>query len=94
MKTFSQIDCLPQISEILLIDDPHRVLSEFLLLTRTFFLQVLNLLKEGECESFDTMSLLRNLGQVRTNLVDVEDGNIQSSHFQEEEDLSKFKGTC
>ncbi|XP_058239068.1 pannexin-1b [Hemibagrus wyckioides] len=54
-------------------------------------LQVLNLLKEGECESFDTMSLLRNLGQVRTDLVDVKDGNIQSSHFQEEEESSKFK---
>ncbi|KAK3509248.1 hypothetical protein QTP70_025604, partial [Hemibagrus guttatus] len=54
-------------------------------------LQVLNLLKKGECESFDTMSLLRNLGQVRTDLVDLKDGNIQSAHVQEEEDLSKFK---
>lgn len=55
------------------------------------FVQVLNLLKAGECESFDTMSLLRNLGQVKTDLVDTEDGNIQSARVQEEEDLSKGK---
>ncbi|XP_027015329.1 pannexin-1b isoform X2 [Tachysurus fulvidraco] len=54
-------------------------------------LQVLNLLKAGECESFDTMSLLRNLGQVKTDSVDTEDGNIQSAHVQEEGDLSKLK---
>lgn len=36
--------------------------------------QVLELLREGGGEAFDTMCLLRTLGQVKTDVVDVVDG--------------------
>lgn len=36
--------------------------------------EVLELLREGGGEAFDTMCLLRTLGQVKTDVVDVVDG--------------------
>ncbi|XP_066517296.1 pannexin-1b [Hoplias malabaricus] len=59
-------------------------------------LQVLELLSERESDSFDTMCLLRTLGQVRTDLVDkkltpVTDSNSQSAPPKEEGDSLKLK---
>ncbi|TSO37109.1 Pannexin-1 [Bagarius yarrelli] len=54
-------------------------------------LQVLELLKEGECENCDTMSLLRNLAQVKPDSAGAEDCNSQSAPLQEEVDLSERK---
>ncbi|KAI4891867.1 hypothetical protein NFI96_025123 [Prochilodus magdalenae] len=59
-------------------------------------LQVLELLAEGDTESFDTMCLLRTLGQVRTDLVDkkqtpITDGNSQSAPVKEETDSFQLK---
>ncbi|XP_062391986.1 pannexin-1-like [Sardina pilchardus] len=42
-------------------------------------LQVLELLREGGGEAFDTMCLLRTLGQVKTDVVDVVDGKRPSA---------------
>lgn len=77
----------------------HSVCScEFLLVTSVFYehVQILELLTEGQSENFDTMCLLRTLGQVKTDLVDrklasVIDGNSQSAPIKEEVELSKGK---
>lgn len=59
--------------------------------------QVLELLTEGENESFDAMCLLRTLGQVKSDLVDkkltpVIDVNRQSAPVVEEADSFNLQG--
>lgn len=52
--------------------------------------QVLELLSEGGEAAFDTMCLLRTLGQVRTDMVDRK--QAQTANGNAEKEISEMKG--
>ncbi len=52
--------------------------------------QVLELLSEGGEAAFDTMCVLRTLGQVRTDMVDRK--QAQTIHGKAEKEVSEMKG--
>lgn len=54
--------------------------------------QVLELLSEGGEAPFDTMCLLRTLGQVRTDMVDRK--QAQTVNGNAEKEISEIKGEC
>jgi len=54
--------------------------------------QVLELLSEGGEAPFDTMCLLRSLGQVRTDMVDRK--QAQTVNGNAEKEISEIKGEC
>lgn len=56
------------------------------------FTQVLELLSEGGDATFDTMCLLRTLGQVRTDMVDRK--QAQTINGNAEKEISERKGEC
>lgn len=54
--------------------------------------QVLELLSEGGEATFDTICLLRTLGQVRTDMVDRK--QAQTVNGNAEKEISELKGKC